>query len=670
MKTARIFLLIFAAAAPAFSAGPTWDSSGNSQLNGTYYFRQVLYVGGTGGSISQAVTVYGNLNFSGSAVGSYTISGATLVISGSSPQTYAPAAGTYSVSASGYGFMSSPLASVFPTGVANGNLYFLVSNGILVGSETESGYNDVLIAAPLSTSLSLASFQGAYTISGFFPGGSPATSLGGTYQLNPNGAGSLGNVSISGYSGAGATYSQNSSGVKYAYSNGAYSITFPTNNSAFFYQGGTIGNTNGDNGPVFLYMSPDGNFVFGGSTLGFDIFVGVKNVSSGASTPLAGLYYETGFDDNETTGLDSYYGSFNAYQGVLIGHERLLVGGSTAYGDTYSTNYPTSISGTYSDSSNTVNYTFAQDGIRIGYGTGGFLGINVALPYSPPAASRSVYIDPTGLVNTASTATYTAGVSPGEFVTLYNGVNLANSTVVAPPGAFPTSLGGVSVIIDGILKAPLYYVSPTSVSFLIPYEVSTFPIASIEVNNNGATSNIATTYVNLTAPGVFTYNTGVGDAALIDYPSGGGSPYFINENNPAQPGDTVVVFLSGLGAPFPTNPDGALGVADFLVQTIGVDVNGVAAAAPAYAGLAPELAGLYQINFTVPSGPFCPTTAGTPCMTAGDNSLGITGPDSYTFEATIPIREGTAAAVAGTSPEAKPATRGKVLPRLNKSANR
>ena len=246
MKTACTVLLILAGSvASAVAAAPAWDSSGNSQLSGTtYYFRQVLYVGASGGTVSQAVTLYGNIAFSGTTSGTYTVSGGTLLISGSAAQSFAPT-GTYSVSASGYGFMSSPLASLFPSGV-NGNVYFLVSGGILVGSETESGYSDMIVAAPYSPSLSLGSLTGTYTISAFFPGGSPATSLGGTYQLSPNGAGSFGNVSITGYSGGGSSVSQNSSGVKYAFSNGAYSITFPTNSNAYFYQGGGITNTAGE----------------------------------------------------------------------------------------------------------------------------------------------------------------------------------------------------------------------------------------------------------------------------------------------------------------------------------------------------------------------------------------------------------------------------------------
>lgn len=664
-----VLLILTAAITPAFANGPAWDSSGNSQLSNTYYFRQVLYSTASGGSISSAVTFYGNIVFNGTSPGTYTITNGSAIQSGSAPATYSTS-GTYSVSASGFGFMTSPLAAVYGTG-ANTNVYFLVSNGILIGSATEGAFNDMLIAAPLSSTISASSFSGSYTISAFFPGGSPETSLDATYQLNPNGSGTLGNVSISGFTGAGSTLSQNSSGVKYVYSNGAYDITFPTNNNADFYQGGTISNANNDNGPVLLYISPDSDFVFGGSALGFDIFVGVKNVASGTNTPQSGLYYEVGLDDSEVGGLDTYYGTFNAFQGTLIGHERTLYAGDiTGIGVTYSTNYPTSISGTYTDESGTVNYTFAQDGIKVGFETGGYLGFEVALPYTSPAVTRNVYIDPTGVVNTASSAPFTAGVSPGDFVTIYNGTNLAGKLVSAPPGAFPTTLGGVTVIIDGLIKAPLYYVSPTQISFLIPYEASTYPIASIQVNNNGATSNVATTYVNLTTPGVFSYDTGIGDSALIDYPASGAPYYFVNENHPAQGGDVIVAYLSGLGTPFPSNGDGALGVFDSLVQNISVDVSGTPVGTLAYAGLAIGLAGLYQINFTLP--PFCTATGQTGCVDAGYSSLGISGPDSYTDESLICITTASSCSpsAASVSADAKPAPGKKLLPRLRRSTSR
>jgi uncharacterized protein (TIGR03437 family) len=664
MKTVSKILLIFAAALPAFAAGPAWDSSGNGLLNGVYYFRQVIYQS-SGGSINAAYSYYGNISFNGA--GTYSVTTGTLVESSGQIESLTPA-GTYSVSASGYGIMSSPVLS-------GANIIFLISNGILVGSETENGavsggnVNDLFVAAAYSTSLSLSSFSGTYTISSMFL--NAYFSGDATYQLSPSG-GNLGTVSISGYSTSGAVATQNSSGVKYAYSNGAYSISFPTNTSAIFYTGGTpTENAPYNTGELFLYSSPDSNFVFGGTQYGFDMFVGVRNAPSGSNTPLtAGLYYEAGMDNNEATGLDTYYGAFNALQGgSIIGHQRLLSAGYTPEGLTYYNTYPTSISGSYLDSSQTVNYTLSSTGIRIGYGTAGYPAIEVAVPYTPPTVTQSIYLDPSGIVNTASSAPYTAGVSPGDFITIYNGVNLANSTTFAPPGAFPTNgLGGVTVIIDGALSAPIYYVSPTQISFLMPYEASTFPIASIQVNNNGVKSNIATTNVNVTTPGVFTANPVGGDgiAAMVDLPSSGG--YFIvSANNPANPGDLVSLYLTGLGAPFPSNGDGALGphTGDSLVQTINVDVSGVSVGTPEYLGLAPDEAGLYQINFNIPT--LCTASGQTGCITSGNNSIGIAGPDSYSDESYIPVSTGGTTALRTSETTS---VRRKTLPRLSNTANR
>ena len=59
--------------------------------------------------------------------------------------------------------------------------------------------------------------------------------------------------------------------------------------------------------------------------------------------------------------------------------------------------------------------------------------------------------------------------------------------------------------------------------------------------------------------------------------------------------------------------------------TIAAYIGGVEATV-GYAGLAPQLAGLYQINLTVPTG-----------VTAGDNNLDIAGPDAYSSVCLIAI---------------------------------
>jgi len=84
----------------------------------------------------------------------------------------------------------------------------------------------------------------------------------------------------------------------------------------------------------------------------------------------------------------------------------------------------------------------------------------------------------------------------------------------------------------------------------------------------------------------------------------------------------------------PLVPDVSAGPVSPLSQTtntIGVDISGISATV-GYSGLAPTLAGLYQINFTVPAG-----------LTAGDNFLDIQGPDSYAAQALISVSTTTAA---------------------------
>jgi uncharacterized protein (TIGR03437 family) len=197
------------------------------------------------------------------------------------------------------------------------------------------------------------------------------------------------------------------------------------------------------------------------------------------------------------------------------------------------------------------------------------------------------------------------------------------------------------VTVNG-LPAPVQFVSPGQISVLVPYYVGGSSIASIQVNNNGVLSNAVTEFVNLTAPGVFTVasnGTGYGKVQHADF-----SP--VTAQNPAQVGETVAVYLTGLGTTDPVIADGSAGPASSQTNsTIQVYMGGVAATV-GYSGLAPQLAGLYQLNVTVPSG-----------VTAGDNTLEIVGPDSDAAEALIPIGSGGTITASATAPQ--PAVRRK-----------
>jgi uncharacterized protein (TIGR03437 family) len=594
----------------------TWDTSGNGLLNGTYYFRQVIYlVGSDTGALSEATAVYGTLVFNGS--GTYT--GSVTVYDSSSGLETGAVNGTYSIAASGYGFVSSPL-------VTGDFVYGLVNqSGIFVASSTETadGYNDMFVAAPLSSPApSAATFKGSYTIAGLdlslSLSSGPGLAINYMLTVNPDGVSNLGTGTVTAYIGeeGSSKYTQSIASVKYVASNGAIVFTLPTTASSVV------------TGQKFLYISPDGNFVFGGSPEDWDMFVGVRTGSS--APPLSGLYYQAGIDQDESAllsegfaNLDTYYGSLSAGSGNLIGDQRVLYAGSTAFDCTYSSGYTSSAFGTCATP--TMNYVAGVGGEVIGSGIGPYLGINVAVP-APTFTGSGPYLNPTGVVNAASSAPFTAGISPGELLTLY-GTGLADSLVVAQGTPFPNTLGNVQVMINGI-AAPIYYVSPTQISAIVPYEVNT-SVADVQVITDGNASNTVTEFTNETSAGIFSVPPGgLGNGAVLHQ-----SGALVTASNPAQIGEVVSVYLTGLGTVSPTITDGAPGPAGTLSEatnTITADISGVTATV-GFAGLAPQLAGLYQVNLTVPTG-----------LTNGENYLDIGGPDSYTSEVLISIGGGTA----------------------------
>ena len=120
------------------------------------------------------------------------------------------------------------------------------------------------------------------------------------------------------------------------------------------------------------------------------------------------------------------------------------------------------------------HYIFGAGGaIRIGVGKNPSIGLNVALQ-APGFNGSGVFIDPTGIVNAASSALFTAGVAPGELISIY-GANLASA--VLSDANFPATLGGVQVLINN-RPAPIFTVSPNQISAVVPF-ATTEQIASI-----------------------------------------------------------------------------------------------------------------------------------------------------------------------------------------------
>jgi uncharacterized protein (TIGR03437 family) len=630
----RLFLLLMLGMA---AHAQTWDTSGNSMLSGTYYFRQVIYVPADGyGDLSQAVSLYGSITFNGN--GGYTLTnGQWLVYDSSQGSGSFTVTGTYSISASGYGFMSSPY-------VTGDSIFGLVSQqGIFVGSSTDNsyGYNDFFVAAPLASPVpTAASFSGTYVFANvdltqnlvytlnYQAAGGFQYNLGLMFTLNANGSCGLGSTTVTGYAGTTTTpYTQVSSLPNCTFSNGAAVVTFPTNGELMA-------------GQKYLYFSKDGNFVFGGSpytgSSPWDMIVGVK---VGTATPsFSGLYYQAGIDDVGGD-LDTYFGSLEAVGGGnILGHQRIedlfYTPATTDY--TYADSDTLTSGSTYSTP--LARYTVGAGGaVRIGSGIGPYLGLSVALQ-APTVTGTGVFLDPQGIINAASSAPFTAGIAPGELLTLY-GSNLSPDPLVVATSPFPTTLDQVQVSIGG-LPAPIYYVTPNVIAAIVPYAVAG-PIAEIQVTNQGTLSNAVPVFVNQSSPGVLTptqNGLGYGDT---EHPDGS----LVTAADPAVIGETVAVFLTGLGAVTPPIQDGYPGPTSTFSEVptgaVTAAIGGVAATVT-YAGLAPGYSGLYQLDVTIPAG-----------LTAGDNYLYISGPDSSNSQSVIPIS--TAASAAAVASSAVPA---------------
>jgi uncharacterized protein (TIGR03437 family) len=625
----------------AVAAGQTQDTSGNGLLQGqSYRFRHIAVLNVDENlDPTEIAATYGTIAFN--AGGNYSVTATTLdnTVAGGAPQPLS-VTGTYAIGANGAGYISNPLS---PTDF-NTYIYGALAQGVYTGSSTESQQegvvmNDIFIAIPAG-SPSNASFTTPYQTGLLdFAGAGPSAIKNALFELSPNGQGKFGTINLSGQAAnqsassltqsiAGATYNFNGDG------SATLTIPLPSNVSltnALF------------TGSKTIFESEDGNFILGWTAGGYDIFFGVSALTiTGNNSVSGGLYFTAGLEDSPGIGgTESFYGgtsNFGDSAGDGIIHERL--------------NSPLGLSGDFgtddqiglnSDGTTSVDFngnqyifgdagtcqngssTFPCAAAFVAIGTDGNFELMVGL-HAPIFSGTGVYVYPTGVVNAASYQPITASLAPGELITLF-GTGLSSSTIITQGGqAFLTTLGGVSVSIDG-LACPIYYVSPTQLSVIVPYGVASNQtgLANIQVTNGSVKSNVVQMYLTDSAPGSFSLETtpalvtqsgepsvdGIGYSAALHAATGA----LVTPSDPAQPGEYISVFLTGLGTVTPTIMDGALGPSTTLswsdlysAQNLGVLFNDYNNGSTEnfgtieFAGLAPGLAGLYQINVQVPEG--------------------------------------------------------------------
>ncbi len=591
------------------------DTSGNGLLKGAYAFRHVaVQAVDTNNNPIEVTATFGTITFDG--LGDYTVN-ATVVDNTSNPVSQPlQVSGGYAIGSNGTGFIANPLYPNDSFDLING----AVSQGVFTGSSTESYgeqyvLNDIFVAIPLGSNPTNATFTTPYRTGVLdFTGGVSSAIKNALFELSPNGKGGFSTISFNGQASnqSETTLSQSTSGATYNFNaDGSASLSVPLPSG--------VSSTNAlFTGNKTMFQSSDGNFILGWTASGYDIFFGVKALTEAATiTTSQGLYFNAGLQDSiEVFGTDSYYGALSNTgnsNGDGIAHQR--VNAVQPPFDFGSDDYIALNTDGTTTGGDFIGYTYGfgvGGAAYVGIGVQGTFALVVGL-HAATFAGPGVYLNPIGVVNSASNQPITASLALGELITLY-GTGLADSTEVTPGGmAFPTSLNGVTVKIDGY-DCPIFYVSKTQISVIVPYELASVRsvYANIQVINKGTPSNVVQMYYQDSAPGAFSQNeTGIGFAAAEHAVSG----QLLEPSNPAQPGEYITFYMTGLGTVTPPVPDGALGptgpfsTADVWTNgdltvwfndygTNSVQNTGVIQ----FAGLAPGLAGLYQLNVQVPSG--------------------------------------------------------------------
>jgi uncharacterized protein (TIGR03437 family) len=596
MRLLRVFLLVTLASCQ-LSAQQLDDAA----LSGGYYFVQLLVTVTPEGETSGGRNLGGTITFDGS--GAFSFTGRQGVDSG------APAAaagnGTYSVHSNGFVELTNPAVQQLTINARLG-----ADSEILLGSSTEAddGSFDLFVALKVpADGVTNGLLDGTYFGGSlWFPNGRDTALKTAFLRLTPNGGGVFPGSQVTGHA---ADAGENT--VEQSLTNATYALNGDGSGTASFGSSASLFSGNHD-----VFVSANGNYFIGYSTDSGarEIFLAIKSFSNSASNASwQGDYWISEvLVDLQGNSYSMASGSIRAdgagqapiSERVRLKRSSIDFSGLNSYV-------------IRSDGTGALAGILAQDvtnfaiGAPTTNGPGAFVqaqidAVDTSSPNHgltfgvrvPELSGTGVYLSPLGVVNGASFAPTTFPISGGTILSLF-GSGLAPAEGVAQTVPIPTNLAGVTVTINGV-PAPLFFVSPGQINLQAPFSLSG-GTATIVVNNNNHLSNEVDVPVAATSPGIFSANrNGIGPAIITHADFG-----LVTTQDPALPGETVIVFLTGLGTVDPPIADGAQGpsaepfsrVTDPDLQVeFGREVGTIR-----FAGAAPCCVGLYQINVDVPT---------------------------------------------------------------------
>jgi uncharacterized protein (TIGR03437 family) len=261
-------------------------------------------------------------------------------------------------------------------------------------------------------------------------------------------------------------------------------------------------------------------------------------------------------------------------------------------------------------------------------------------------------------------ANYLPRIAPGMIVSLFPlpGVTFGDQTKVFSSVPLPTELTDIQVLVDDV-PAPLYFVSPNQVNFLMPMNAPSSGTVEIQVvrKSNGQVLGVgcsidrnanasvrrsvcvAPVQMTTASPAFYAgqaginYGLGAGAVAALNRKGTDGSYYGINTPaNPVARGDIVEMYGTGQGFIPNAPPDGSPATGAVSTPDVPRVIVGTGDSEILYSGLAPGNVGLWQINVKIPNlvapdpavpvailhkgipstNPQCSPTADPPCPTA------------------------------------------------------
>lgn len=231
--------------------------------------------------------------------------------------------------------------------------------------------------------------------------------------------------------------------------------------------------------------------------------------------------------------------------------------------------------------------------------------------------AQSPAISPGGVVGAGLSVPSQTALSPGAIFSIF-GTNFAPAGTSAIAGlvngALPTTLGHACVYVNGV-AAPLFSVFPNQINAQVPTTASgaaafvtvtaacdtPTPETSLPAYALLAAASPEFFYLQLSATGDDPIAALDASANALAGPGGTALPF---ATVPANPGDIIVAYATGLGAVSPPVSAGALapGAAQLtLPYTVSIGGIQLQPADILYAGVAPGFAGLYQLNLRIPS---------------------------------------------------------------------